>query len=45
MGVQLQQQEKGMSVFCKPFTTAKISYFDCQGLISLDTDSERVLRD
>ena len=28
MGVQLRQQEKGMSVFCKPFTTAKISYFD-----------------
>ncbi len=28
MEVQLQQQEKGMSVFCKPFTTPKISYFD-----------------
>ena len=24
-----KQWEKGMSVFCKPFTTAKVRYFDC----------------
>jgi hypothetical protein len=24
----IQKWEKGMSVFCKPFTTAKIRYFD-----------------
>jgi len=27
-----KQWEKGMSVFCKPFTTAEVRYFDCAAI-------------